>query len=734
MSAHVTAAPLAGASAKANARARVEVLVPLVGAYLFLATIYAWQAWRRETPTIFTDELETTQISRAISETGHAARRGEAYGFSSLVPWLTAPFWWLHPVASAYESIKTVQAFVMAGAIFPAYLLARRVVSPGWAYFAAVAAIAAPALSYSPILVEEPWAYPAATLALWLMVRAVDEPGRRPLLLALGACILAVLVRSQLAALLGALAFGLLALGWRSAAMRRWRESWSRWDWAGAVVLGIGAIVAVVAFLGHRSNEWEVATTAWKGRMVEYGSWAGGAFAIGIGVLPAIALLATLAVPASERARPGVRAFVVVSGGAVVSFGWYAGIKGAYLSTTFSSLVVERNLVYLSPLAFVATAYLLERAVAPAWAVVVAGAAVLGLIVWVPIDRGLDNFPYYEAHGLAILALANREWAWPLGRIETAVELLTLASVVLLLLLGTPLRARVATVAAPVAVAVAIALVGWNLTAEVYASIGEHDFSALVERNIPKPNDWVDRAADGGTVVMLGQRMSDDPLGVPSTEFWNRSIAKVWSVDGTGPGPGHTLTPDLQDIDGTLWPDPETDFVLTSGGVEVVGEQVATNAGSALVRLDGPIRLRSNQTGIAADGWILGDPGDESVPARAAYNRFDVSDGGTGRAVVTLSRETFCPEGVRLPGIARVRIGELGRGSDKQPAIARETASETVYVPACGVRTIVLPTPDGPWRVEVAIETFVPAKVDPQNSAGERRALGARVSFDVVPR
>ena len=95
--------------------------------------------------------------------------------------------------------------------------------------------------------------------------------------------------------------------------------------------------------------------------MVEYGSWAGGAFAIGVGVLPAIALLAMLAVPASERARPGVRAFVVVSGGAVVSFGWYAAIKGAYLSTTFSSLIVERNLVYLTPLAFVATAYLLER-------------------------------------------------------------------------------------------------------------------------------------------------------------------------------------------------------------------------------------------------------------------------------------------------------------------------------------------------------------------------------------
>ena len=274
----------------------------------------------------------------------------------------------------------------------------------------------------------------------------------------------------------------------------------------------------------------------------------------------------------------------------------------------------------------------------------------------------------------------------------------------------------------------------WNVTAEVYASIGEHDFSALVERNIPKPNDWVDRGAGSGTVTMLGQHMSDNPLGVPSTEFWNRSISKVWSVDGTGPGPGHTLTPDLQDADGTLWPNPRTDFVLASGGVEVVGDEVAANEGSTLVRVDGrPIRLRSNTTGIAGDGWIVGDPSDPGVPARAAYNRFDVSGGGTGTAVVTLSRETFCPAGVRLPGDAVVRIGILGRGEDKQPAIVRQTASDAQYVPACGSRTFALPTPSVPWRVEVAIPTFVPAKVDPKGSAGERRALGARVSFDVVP-
>ena len=263
MSAQVTAAPLARAGAGSEVRARVEGLLPLVGAYLLLATLFAWQAWRRETPTIFTDELETTQISRAIADTGHAMRRGEPYGFTSLVPYLTAPFWWIHPVASAYETIKTVQAFVMAAAIFPAYLLARMVVSQGWALFAAVATVAAPALSYSPILVEEPWAYPAAALALWLTVRAVDRPGRASVALAAGACLLATLVRSQLVALFGALVAGLLVLGWQSAWMRRYRRTWSTWDTVGFWILAAGDLIASVALVGHFSSEWETATTLW---------------------------------------------------------------------------------------------------------------------------------------------------------------------------------------------------------------------------------------------------------------------------------------------------------------------------------------------------------------------------------------------------------------------------------------------------------------------------------------
>ena len=52
----------------------------------------------------------------------------------------------------------------------------------------------------------------------------------------------------------------------------------------------------------------------------------------------------------SAQPRPRPRIGTLVGAGAVVSFGWYAAVKGAYLSTTFSSLIVERNLVYLAPL------------------------------------------------------------------------------------------------------------------------------------------------------------------------------------------------------------------------------------------------------------------------------------------------------------------------------------------------------------------------------------------------
>ena len=151
--------------------ARLQSAIPLLVVYFALAALYAWQASRRPVPTIFTDELELRQLSRAIAETGEPARRGVPYGLASLVAYFLAPVWWLGSTTSAYATAKLLLVLAMTATIFPAYGLARLVVRPWYALAAAGAAVAVPALAYSPIFVDEPLAYPLSTLALWLIAQ-----------------------------------------------------------------------------------------------------------------------------------------------------------------------------------------------------------------------------------------------------------------------------------------------------------------------------------------------------------------------------------------------------------------------------------------------------------------------------------------------------------------------------------------------------------------------------------
>ena len=74
---------------------RFLAAIPLLIVYFGLAALYAWQASRHPVPTIFTDEIELTQLSRSIAETGEPARRGEPYGLATLVAYFLAPVWWL---------------------------------------------------------------------------------------------------------------------------------------------------------------------------------------------------------------------------------------------------------------------------------------------------------------------------------------------------------------------------------------------------------------------------------------------------------------------------------------------------------------------------------------------------------------------------------------------------------------------------------------------------------------
>ncbi len=696
---------------------RLVAAIPLLTLYFGLAALYAWQASRHPVPTIYSDEIELAWLSRSISETGEAARRGDPYGLATLVAYFLAPVWWVGSAATGYAAAKLLLVLAMTATVFPAYALARLVVPPWYALAAAGGATIVPALAYSPILVEEPLAYPLATLALWLIARVYVEPTWGRAGLAVLACAAAMLTRTQLSILFALFVLGLLWLCWQSERALRWRSSFSGWDWVGLVTLGVGAAVGASAFLGHLSKSWRDTTGAYPERIIEHAAWASGALAIGIGVLPLLAGIAALARPRGEMTDPKTRAFVITSVFALVVFVAYAGIKGAQISITFSTLVVERNLIYLCPILFAATALAFVRGVGRGWAI--AGATVFTVYVVNEVPLRLDNYPYYEAHGLSLPAFLNREWGWPEGRIESTLLIACFVSVGILVALRYLRRGSVVFTA--VAATAAVAVFAWTLTAEVYAAEGERRLARQIADNLPAPYDWVDRATGGGSVVVLGQQMNDDPTGVYLTEFFNRSVKKVWSTDGTAPGPGAILTPDLASADGTLTPSPETDYALTLNGVELQAPVVKRLGPYVLYDVDRePLKLASGVNGIDRDGWIADT--DRNGVAEASYNRFDVSRDGPGFARVNLSRVAWCSGGA--PGKATVRIGPIGIGPDNQPAISRVTQAQTKTVTQCTATGFRLAAPNGPWRIEVEISpTFSPHDIDPNHS--DRRQLGA---------
>jgi hypothetical protein len=723
--------------------------IPLASAFLWLCVLYGWQTRAHVTPWLFTDELKLAQISRSISETGHAAQRGHPSSFETLYAYVLAPFWKIHDVGTVYAAIKYTGVVVMTSAIFPAYFLARMIVSRPWALFAAIGAVATPALTYAPFLVEEPAAYPVATLCLFLIAKALATRRLAWVLGAAAATIVAPFVRGQLAVLIPVYLLAAAFVLWTSAPAKRWRRTWSTGDWVGAIVLGIGGIIFFSAAVGAHSQTWFTATGFYRHRTIVYGLWAAGAFAIGLGLLPVVAL-AALVRPRGEVWTRELKAFVSVTAASVLAFGLYTATKAAFLSTVFSTTVEERNLIYLAPLLFGATALAFERRRLRWWAVAGTAGFVLYVILTTPYQ--LDLWPYSDALGFSIVQMANRDLAFD---DRDVTWLLVVVLIVSLGLLLAPRFIRRPRAAMAVVGAAAVLVLSWNLAGEVSATNGTNQFSRTLLANFPSPPDWLDRATHGQPTIYLGQRITD-PQGVWLMEFWNRSLDYVWSLDATAPGPGTYppgyLTPDIG-TDGHLTgrsiptgAPPGVHYIVADQGIEVAGrfvvqptirsvitedqfgfpihKVVVSPSHWRLLRIDPPLRLRSAPTGIEADGWITPPPGaSPGAPAFSAYNQFSTPGNRPGFIRVVVSRAAW--NGRDKPGKVTITFGRLIQGKDKEPALGHTVEIRRWVVHSGKARVFYLPA-SPPARVEVRISpTFSPHDF----GGSDRRRLGAQVAY-----
>jgi hypothetical protein len=711
----------------APARTRLERLssaLPILTVFAWLCLVYGVEAWLHGTPWLFTDELETAQLSRAIAATGHAARRGEPHPFGSLYNVLIAPAWWLHSVLDAYSTIKYLGVAVMTSVVFPAYWLARMIVSPRPALFAAAASAAIPAFLYAPMLLPEPLAYPYSALCLFLIAKALSTRGAWWIGGAAIASAIAPLVRSELGVIPAVYVLAALGLAWHGRWARRWRERWSTWDWIGAATLIAGVLIVVNSYVTHRSFSWYVATTLYKDRMIDYGLWAVGALTIGLGVFPVVAGLSALVRPRGVVRTERERAFVAVAAASLAGFAWYTAIKAAYVSAYFSTLTEERNLIYVSPVLFVATALFLER---PRVRVLpVLGASALAAYVLVGTDYKMDVHLYNDAPGLSILQSANRNLGLtPHG---ARIVLLGLLAASVAVLLAPRVRRVPAWAVRGLLVTAALFVLAWNVTGQMAAASASRNFADELLHNYPRPLNWLDQDDHGKPAMYLGQQITD-ANGLWLLEFWNKSLHYVWSLDGTAKGPGPTLSPDLLAPDGRITDAPGIQYAVVDPGIELVGipaGQIEHRGGGAaqdwrLYKIAPPLRLVDAATGIYADGWA----GKES-----AYSRYRTPGNRPGFVVVNVSRAAW--NGPAPPGHVTIRVGPL-RVKDKQPALASVTQIRRWKVESGLQQSFVIPTPKPPFRVEVLISpTFVPAQIDPHSS--DVREFGAQVSFGFRPR
>ena len=700
---------------------RLLAAVPVVTLYVLLCFLYGWEAWGHSAPWLNGDELETAQISRSIAETGETARRGVPYPTFAVYPWVLAPAWLIDDVGTAYAAAKYLNVLLMTAVVFPTYGLARMLVARPWALFAAAGAGTIPALYYSSMLIEEPLAYSWAALAAFLIAKALAT---RRLAWIAGAgvvSIVAPLVRGQLAVVPAAFVLAALALVAVSARAKREYARWTRGDWVGAITLVAGVVIVVNAAISHVSYSWLIATIFYKDRMIEHGLWAAGALTIGLGVLPVIAGLAALVRPRGEQGSPELRAFVATAAAFIAGFAWYTAIKASFISTTFSTLIVERNLIYVAPLLFVATAMFFERPLVRWWAV--AGAAALALAaVLLAHPYQMQLRIYSDAPGFALLQAANRAYGWTPDRAQNVIVGMIVVSLVVFVL--PRLLPRMNAVLA----GVAMLLIAWTLSGQMSAASASNEFSDELIANIDKPLDWIDRETGGASTVYIGQRLTDHN-GVWQMEFWNRSLDHVWSTDGSAPGPGPTLTPDLLNPrTGAITP-VDVEYVVADPGIDIVGQIVARHTHSAagtpvdwtLVKIVPPLRLQNSARGVFQDGW---------AGRNSDYSQFTTPGNRPGFAYVRVHRKGW--GGTDRPGLVRIRVGKLVLGEDKHPALGDVTATCSFRINRLEDRKFLLPTPKPPFHVRVEIRrTFVPQELDPR--AADTRELGAQLEFSFSP-
>ena len=487
-----------------------------------------WVAFYIPLPWIMSDELIFRELATSFARSGHFYVRGESIGLVSLYPVLLAPLWRAGSVALSFDLSKVLNVVAMTASSLLVYAWARKLVSTPYAIATFALTLVMPAFLYTSELMSENLAMPASVLAAFAIWRTLQEPTPVNQAWALGAVVLVTAIRVQGVVFLPIWATAIALSAVLSVESKgRWRRVLRAFRpyWPSAVAVAVLAGGFLILTTGRGKNPlgfYEGATNSVYsvGRLGQWFVYHLAELSIAVGLIPAATLVVMLASAARHRAVAPVAALLALTAASVV---WLAALSGTWASWNADG-IRERYAIYAVPLVLLTFAVFLERnATRRVWVLVAAVGACL-LPVALPFSTLLKFGVLGKAPSLdSLLWLSGR--STDLMRPLFAVfALLAIAAVVFV-----P-RWTMRAVACVVFVAVVFLL-------DTAAGLTLERHLAVRIRQTSKASSWVDREVGAnGNVGFVWTGPTTDPNWIWQTEFWNRSIRKVYYLTEREPG------------------------------------------------------------------------------------------------------------------------------------------------------------------------------------------------------
>jgi hypothetical protein len=621
-------------------------------------------------------------------------------------------------MGATYGLVKVENALLVTLAGVFVYLWARRLVARPYAIVALALTLLLPALNLSMTVMTENAVYPCFALALFAIALALERPTLIRQGLVLLALALVVLARVQELVLVPAVVLAVaikLTLDRRAGASSR-GETRRQLRLAGVLLIG-GLAYALVRMGEGRSLTGSLG--GYQGVLhgtysftdvVQWTLWQAGELVIAVAFIPVAAFILVVVKFARDRSTaPAERAFVATSVPAAILL---VGEVGAFGAGGFSGpWIIERYTFYAAPIFFLGFAIWLGRGLPrPSALTALALAAPAALLLSLPLEDKVG--PTLSANILTLAALRRLSEQLSGGLDE--IRLLLALAVVVGAVLFVAVPRRYARVVLPLAVCVALLV----LSRALYQVMRIEALDLKRYAAGPDPT-WIDRATGGVRADFLYAPVPNDKDSskvLLEQEFWNRRLKRAYELGGL---PVTTLPQSLVSLDartGQLDPAPRARYLVVPASLAVDGKLVATQLGLAaplaVYRTRSPSRLAHSVEGLYPDGWMGGS---------AAYVQWAGSR--RGHMQVMLSRIAW--PGPDVPGHAVVRVGPIAV-KNGATTIKEVTATKSWTIHAGGSRTLSLPTPRAPFRLEITISpTFSPS----QFGQGDPRQLGAQLQF-----